>query len=89
MLINSWEASYFDFTGELLLKLAEQAAQLGIEMFVMDDGWFGNRDSDLRGLGDWKVNEKKLGCSLKELISRINGLGLKFGIWIGPEMVSK
>ena len=89
VLINSWEASYFDFTGESLLKLAEQAAQLGIEMFVMDDGWFGNRDSDLRGLGDWKVNEKKLGCSLKELISRINGLGLKFGIWIEPEMVNE
>ena len=54
ILLNSWEASYFDFTGESLLKLAEQASELGIEMFVMDDGWFGKRDSDLRGLGDWE-----------------------------------
>lgn len=89
VLINSWEASYFDFTGESLLKLAKQAAELGMEMFVLDDGWFGNRDSDLRGLGDWEVNEKKLGCSLKELIDQINALGLKFGIWIEPEMVNE
>src|SRR5699024_7700483 len=60
ILLNSWEAFYFDFTGEDLVKLAEQAADLGIEMFVMDDGWFGNRDSELRGLGDWTVNEEKL-----------------------------
>ena len=89
ILLNSWEASYFDFTGESLLKLAEQAAELGIEMFVMDDGWFGHRDSDLRGLGDWKVNERKLGCTLGELIGEINDLGLKFGIWIEPEMVNE
>lgn len=89
ILLNSWEASYFDFTGESLLKLAEQAAELGIEMFVMDDGWFGKRDSELRGLGDWKVNEEKLGCSLGELIEKINGMGLKFGIWIEPEMVNE
>lgn len=89
ILLNSWEASYFDFTGESLLRLAEQASDLGIEMLVMDDGWFGNRDSDLRGLGDWKVNEKKLGCSLGELIHKINDLGLKFGIWIEPEMISE
>ncbi|WP_251389257.1 alpha-galactosidase [Mediterraneibacter agrestimuris] len=89
ILINSWEASYFDFTGESLLRLAEQAADLGIEMLVMDDGWFGSRDSDLLGLGDWEVNEKKLGCSLGELIQKVNGLGLKFGIWIEPEMVNE
>ena len=89
ILLNSWEASYFDFTGDTLLKLAEQAAELGIEMFVMDDGWFGKRDSELRGLGDWKVNEEKLGCTLGELITRINGMGLKFGIWIEPEMVNE
>lgn len=89
ILINSWEASYFDFTGESLLKLAEQAAGLGIEMFVMDDGWFGQRDSELRGLGDWTVNEEKLGCTLGELIQKINDLGLKFGIWIEPEMVNE
>ncbi len=89
VLLNSWEASYFDFTGESLLELARQAAGLGIEMFVMDDGWFGNRDDDLRGLGDWQVNEKKLGCSLGELISRMNAMGLKFGIWVEPEMVNE
>lgn len=89
VLLNSWEASYFDFTGESLLKLAEQAAELGIEMFVLDDGWFGKRDSDLRGLGDWEVNERKLGCTLGELITKINGMGLKFGIWIEPEMVNE
>ena len=89
ILLNSWEASYFDFTGKSLLKLASEAAKLGIEMFVMDDGWFGNRDSDLRGLGDWKVNEEKLGCTLGELIENINGMGLKFGIWIEPEMVNE
>ena len=89
ILLNSWEASYFNFTGESLLALARQAAELGIEMFVMDDGWFGQRDSELRGLGDWKVNEEKLGCSLGELIRKINDMGLKFGIWIEPEMVNE
>ncbi len=89
ILLNSWEAYYFDFTGDALLKLARQAADLGIEMFVMDDGWFGNRDSELRGLGDWEVNEEKLGCTLGELIEKINGMGLKFGIWIEPEMVNE
>ena len=89
ILLNSWEASYFDFTGESLLRLASQAAELGMEMFVMDDGWFGQRDSELRGLGDWKVNEEKLGCTLGELIEKINGMGLKFGIWIEPEMVNE
>ena len=89
VLLNSWEASYFDFTGDSLLKLAKQAADLGIEMFVMDDGWFGKRDSETRGLGDWKVNEEKLGCTLGELIRRINDMGLKFGIWIEPEMVNE
>lgn len=89
VLLNSWEAFYFDFTGESLLKLAEEAADLGIELFVLDDGWFGQRDSELKGLGDWTVNEEKLGCTLGELIRRINGMGLKFGIWIEPEMVNE
>ena len=66
ILLNSWEASYFDFTGDSLFELAKQAADLGIEMFVLDDGWFGKRDSDMRGLGDWVVNEEKLGCTLGE-----------------------
>ena len=89
ILLNSWEASYFDFTGESLLKLASEAANLGIEMFVLDDGWFGQRDSDLSSLGDWKVNEEKLGCTLGELITKVNDMGLKFGIWIEPEMVNE
>lgn len=89
VLINSWEASYFDFTGESLLELAKEAAALGMDMFVMDDGWFGKRDDDLRALGDWQVNEEKLGCTLKELTEKVNALGLKFGIWIEPEMVNE
>ena len=89
ILINSWEATYFDFNGEKLLKLAKEAKELGIEMLVMDDGWFGKRDDDTSGLGDWIVNEKKLGMSLHELASKVNALGLKFGIWFEPEMISE
>lgn len=89
VLINSWEAAYFDFNGETIYKLAESAAELGIDMVVMDDGWFGKREDDNSGLGDWQVNEEKLGCTLGGLIQRINGLGVKFGIWIEPEMVSE
>ena len=89
VLINSWEAAYFDFTGETIVKLAKDAAALGIDLVVMDDGWFGKRDDDNSGLGDWYVNEKKLGCTLGEMIERINKEGVKFGIWIEPEMVSE
>lgn len=89
VLLNSWEASYFDFTGETICRLAKEAAELGIDMVVMDDGWFGKRDDDNRGLGDWHVNEKKLGCTLNEMIQKINGYGVKFGIWIEPEMISE
>ncbi len=89
VLINSWEAAYFDFDGETICKLAENAAALGIDMVVMDDGWFGKRQDDNSGLGDWKVNEQKLGCTLGEMIQRINQLGVKFGIWLEPEMVSE
>ena len=88
VLINNWEGTYFDFTGEKLLSMAEKAADLGAEMFVMDDGWFGKRNNDVSGLGDWSVNEEKLGCTLAELAERIRGLGLKFGIWYEPECVS-
>lgn len=87
VLINNWEATYFDFTGEKLLEIGKAAKELGVEMLVMDDGWFGKRDTDSSGLGDWYVNEKKLGCPLKELVEKINDMGLKFGIWIEPEMV--
>lgn len=89
ILINSWEAAYFNFTGETIYQLAKDAAGLGIDMVVMDDGWFGNREDDNSSLGDWQVNEKKLGCTLGELIQKINGIGVKFGIWIEPEMVSE
>ena len=89
VLLNSWEASYFDIDGENLLSLARQAADLGIEMLVMDDGWFGKRDDDNSGLGDWFVNEEKLGMPLSEIITKINAYGLKFGIWFEPEMVNE
>lgn len=89
VLLNSWEASYFDFTGETICSLAREAAGLGIDMVVMDDGWFGKREDDNSGLGDWRVNEEKLGCTLKELIEKVNGFGVKFGIWFEPEMVSE
>lgn len=89
VLVNNWEATYFHFTGEKILKLAEQAAELGVEMLVLDDGWFGKRDDDNSGLGDWTVNEKKLGGTLSELVEKINARGLKFGIWIEPEMVNE
>lgn len=89
VLINSWEAAYFDFNGETIVNLAREAAELGIDLVVMDDGWFGKRDDDNTSLGDWQVNEKKLGCSLGELIERVNGLGVKFGLWIEPEMVNE
>ncbi len=89
VLINSWEAAYFDFTGETICRLAQDAAALGIDMVVMDDGWFGKRDDDNSGLGDWQVNEAKLGCTLGEMIQKINGMGVKFGIWIEPEMISE
>ena len=89
VLINNWEGTYFDFTGDKLVSIAKDAAELGVELFVMDDGWFGKRDDDRSGLGDWFPNEKKLGCSLKELGDRIVGLGMKFGIWFEPECISE
>lgn len=89
ILANNWEATYFKFTGGKLLELARQAADLGLELFVLDDGWFGKRDDDRSGLGDWYVNEEKLGRTLGELADRIHALGLKFGLWIEPEMVSE
>lgn len=87
VLINNWEATYFDFTGEKIIEIAKHAAELGVEMLVLDDGWFGKRDDDLAGLGDWTVNEKKLGMPLSQVAEKIRALGMKFGIWIEPEMV--
>ena len=88
-LVNNWEATYFGFDAEKLLKIAGEAADLGLDMLVLDDGWFGKRDDDNSGLGDWYVNEKKLGETLGGLVKRVNDLGVKFGIWIEPEMISE
>ena len=89
VLINNWEATYFDFTPEKLVAIAKDAKELGIEMLVMDDGWFGKRDSDYSGLGDWFINEKKLKGGLKNLVEEVNKAGMKFGIWFEPEMISE
>ncbi|MBD5483987.1 MAG: alpha-galactosidase [Lachnospiraceae bacterium] len=88
ILINNWEATYFDFNTEKLLDIARQASKLGIEMLVMDDGWFGHRNDDNSSLGDWQVNEDKLKGGLKYLVDEVNKLGMKFGIWLEPEMIS-
>ena len=100
ILVNNWEATYFDFTGEKLLEISAEAAKLGIEMFVLDDGWFGNRGcldgpivdgniGDDRGLGDWFVNQEKMGGPISNIVEKVNEMGLKFGLWIEPEMVNE
>lgn len=89
VLINNWEATYFDFNLEKLQGIASQAAELGIGMMVLDDGWFGKRDDDNSGLGDWFVNEKKLGGTMGALANRINEMGMAFGLWFEPEMISE
>lgn len=88
LLLNSWEGCYFNFNEEKIFKLAEDAKELGIEMLVLDDGWFGNRNDDTTSLGDWFVNEDKLKGGLPKLVKRINDIGIKFGIWYEPEMIS-
>lgn len=88
ILINNWEATYFAFKQEKLLDLVDEASRLGIELFVLDDGWFGNRFDDNRALGDWVVNEEKLGGPLNDLIAEVHAKGLKFGLWFEPEMIS-
>lgn len=88
ILINNWEATYFDFNTDKLIAIAKQAKECGIEMLVMDDGWFGHRNDDNSSLGDWKVNEEKLVGGLPYLVSEVNKIGLKFGIWFEPEMIS-
>ena len=88
LLVNSWEAAYFDFDSAKLLGIAESAAKLGIEMLVLDDGWFGARNDDTTSLGDWFVNTDKIG-DLGELVKKINALGVKFGLWFEPEMISE
>jgi len=88
LLINSWEGALFDFDTEKLVAFAEEAKKLGLEMLVMDDGWFGKRNDDTTSLGDWYVNEQKLNGGLSRLIGEVNARGLKFGIWFEPEMIS-
>lgn len=88
LLINNWEGTYFDFDDDKLYAIAAWAKETGLEMFVMDDGWFGKRDDDTNSLGDWVVNEKKLKGGIAPLVKRVKALGLKFGIWYEPEMIS-
>lgn len=88
VLINNWEATYFSFDEEKLLRIARRAAELNIELFVLDDGWFGRRNDDTTSLGDWQVNRAKLPHGLDGLARQINALGLRFGLWMEPEMVS-
>jgi len=88
ILINTWEATYFNVNEEKLLTLAKSARELGIELFVLDDGWFGKRDDDTSSLGDWYVDKRKIPSGLDGLGKRVNEMGLKFGIWFEPEMVS-
>ncbi len=89
ILVNNWEATYFNFDTDKLLAIAKDAAQLGIEMLVLDDGWFGHRDTDNSSLGDWFVYESKLQGGLANLVAEVNKLGLKFGLWFEPEMISR
>jgi len=88
VLLNNWEATYFDFTEDKLVEIATVARDLGVELFVMDDGWFGQRDDDTSSLGDWFVDHRKLPSGVDGLARRIEALGLRFGLWIEPEMVS-
>lgn len=89
VLINNWEATYFGFDAEKILHIAEEAARLGVDMLVLDDGWFGKRDDDCSGLGDWFVNETKLSGGLHDLVEKIKAMGMRFGIWFEPEMISE
>ncbi|WP_203651912.1 alpha-galactosidase [Secundilactobacillus yichangensis] len=88
ILVNNWEATYFDFNDEKLLNIAKQAKRLGIEMFVLDDGWFGHRNDDHTSLGDWFVDPKKLPNGIGAFAGEVHDLGLKFGLWFEPEMIS-
>ena len=89
VVINSWEAAYFDFDEKKLLDIAKSSLQMGVDLFVLDDGWFGKRDNDCCSLGDWSVNQDKLPDGLNGLSQRIHDMGLSFGLWIEPEMVSE
>lgn len=88
VLLNNWEAYFFDYNQKKLIHLASQAKALGVELFVLDDGWFSNRNSDQAGLGDYHVNRKKFPGGMKKFASKIEKLGMKFGLWVEPEMVN-
>ncbi len=89
IVINNWEGTLFNFDGEKLKRIADGIAGTGVDTFVLDDGWFGERNDSTKGLGDWVVNEKKLGGTLDSLIEYLNGLGMKFGLWFEPEMINE
>ncbi len=89
ILINNWEATYFDFTEDKLVSIAQAAKEDGVELFVLDDGWFGARSNDFAGLGDWQANTNRLARGIPGLAERIDALGMKFGLWFEPEMVNK
>lgn len=89
VLLNNWEATYFDFDEKKIYNIAEEAARLGVDMLVLDDGWYGKRNTDSSGLGDWFVNENKIKGGLGSLVEKINDLGMDFGIWLEPEMISE
>lgn len=89
IVLNNWEATYFDFNDEKLLGLAKEARSLGVELLVMDDGWFGHRNSDAGSMGDWYVNREKLPHGLGSLVDDVRGLGMEFGIWFEPEVISE
>ena len=89
VLNNNWEATYFDFTEDRLVEIAAKAKECGVELFVLDDGWFGKRSNDYTGLGDWVVNKERLPFGIKGLADRIEEMGMKFGLWFEPEMVNK
>lgn len=88
-LINNWEATYFDFDEEKIMNIVNEASELGIEMFVLDDGWFGNREDDFTSLGDWVETDGKIACGLEQLANQVHDKGMKFGIWFEPEMISE
>lgn len=89
ILMNNWEGTYFDFSERKLLSMAKIAAEVGVELFVLDDGWFGDRNHDRAGLGDYHVNKKKLPSGIDGIAKKINGLGMDFGLWFEPEMVNE
>jgi len=88
VLVNNWEATYFDFNAEKIESIARAGSELGMELFVLDDGWFGHRDDDKSSLGDWFVDAKKLPAGLEDLAKRVNNLDMQFGLWFEPEMIS-